>query len=118
MQLVRVVLLLTGIVFILFFANSRLAMIALLPFVPLVLLTTGFGRRVSKLFYSVDYSLGVLSSRLQESVVGVQVVRAFARERFEIKRFEKANQILFSEQIKTIMEFAKIMPTSHLIIAV
>jgi ATP-binding cassette subfamily B protein len=118
MQLIRVVLLLTGIVIILFVQNARLATITLLPFVPLILLTTSFGRRVSNLFYSVDYALGVLSSRLQENVVGVQVVRAFARERFETRRFENANRTLFTEQIKTIMEFAMIMPTSHLIIAV
>jgi ATP-binding cassette, subfamily B, multidrug efflux pump len=45
-------------------------------------------------------------------VVGVQVVRAFAREDYEIKRFEKANNEVFRTWVFVIDEWSKIMPTT------
>ena len=61
-----------------------------------------FGSRIGKLFYKVEEALGDLSSRLQENVSGAQVVRAFAREEHEIKRFRKADRHLFDVQLATI----------------
>ena len=43
-------------------------------------MTSNFGTKVGKLFFEVDKAVGEVSNRLQENVVGVQVVRAFARE--------------------------------------
>jgi ATP-binding cassette, subfamily B, bacterial len=71
---------------------SLLALISLIPLVPLTLMTTSFGKRVGRNVPRRGYALGELSSRLQENVTGVQVVRAFAREKHEIGRFENANQ--------------------------
>jgi ATP-binding cassette subfamily B multidrug efflux pump len=115
--LAQVVLLLVGITILLFSENPRLALISMLPLVPLALLTTSFGRRIGKLFYEVDKAVGDLSSRLQENVVGVHVVRAFARERYEIDRFGRANRHLFNVRVKTMREFAKIIPSSNFLVA-
>ena len=79
-ELIQVGLLLVGVTMLLFLTNARLASIALLPMIPLILITTDFGKRVSDYFLDVDNALGDLSARLQENVSGVQVVRAFARE--------------------------------------
>ena len=46
-------------------------------------------------------------------MVGVQVVRAFAREDYEIKRFDAANQEVFRTWVYVIDEWAKIMPTTN-----
>jgi len=115
-ELIHLFMLFTGIVSLLYIANPRLAIIALLPMIPLVLMTTNFGRRIGEYFIAVDNSLGELSSRLQENVLGVQVVRAFAREPHEIKRFNRANRILYDTRITVIGEWSKIMPTSHLLV--
>ncbi len=77
-ELVHLILLLVGIVLLLFIQQPGLAAIALLPMIPLILMTTSFGRKIGDYFLAVDRSLGDLSSRLQENVTGVQVVRAFA----------------------------------------
>ncbi len=45
--------------------------------------------------------------------MGVQVVRAFAREDYEIERFDKANKKVFQTWVKVIDEWAKIMPTTN-----
>lgn len=116
-DLIHLMLLLAGIITLLFVNNAPLAVIALLPLIPLAIMTTNFGRRVGAYFLAVDNALGELSSRLQENVLGVQVVRAFAREPYEIERFEHSNRALYHSRIKVIGEWSKIMPTSNFLVA-
>ncbi len=116
-ELVRVVVLLTGVVTLLFVSNARLAAIALLPMIPLMLMTSNFGRRIGRYFWHVDNALGDLSARLQENASGVQVVRAFAREPYEIERFRQGNRVLFNARVAVLGEWSKIMPTTNLLIA-
>src|SRR5215216_7080387 len=112
-DLIRFVLLAVGIITIMITDNSRLAVISLLPIIPLTLMTSTFGTKIGKLFFAVDNAVGDVSNHLQENVVGVQVVRAFAREGHEVKRFETANKQVFQTWIYVIDEWSKIMPTTH-----
>lgn len=116
LDLTRVLLLSTGIIVFLFITNPLLAAIALIPMIPLMLLTTRFGRRVGKMFLAADNTLGELSARLQENVNGVQVVRAFTREKFEVERFDSTNRNLFHNQLKIVQAMARMMPTSSLLV--
>ena len=112
-DLIRFILLTIGIITIMLTDNTKLAIIALLPMIPLILMTSSFGTKIGKLFFAVDNAVGDVSNRLQENVVGVQVVRAFAREGHEVKRFETANQQVFQTWVHVIDEWAKIMPTTN-----
>jgi len=112
-ELVRFVFLSVGILFVMFSVNAKLAIISLLPIIPLILMTSSFGTKIGGLFFAVDAAVGDVSNRLQENVTGVQVVRAFAREDYEIDRFEKANKKVFHTWVKVIDEWAKIMPTTN-----
>ena len=112
-ELARFVFLSFGILFVMFSVNPALAMISLLPIIPLIIMTSSFGTKISALFFAVDNAVGDVSNRLQENVTGVQVVRAFAREDYEIDRFEKANKKVFHTWVKVIDEWAKIMPTAN-----
>jgi ATP-binding cassette subfamily B protein len=111
-DLIRFVLLTVGILYIMLTDNPTLAIIAVLPMIPLVLMTSSFGTKIGKLFFAVDNAVGDVSNRLQENVVGVQVVRAFARENYEVKRFDEANKQVFQTWVSVIDEWAKIMPTT------
>jgi ATP-binding cassette subfamily B protein len=111
-ELVRFVFLSFGILFVMFSFNAKLAVISLLPIIPLIIMTSSFGTKIGALFFAVDTAVGDVSNRLQENVTGVQVVRAFAREGYEIDRFEKANKKVFHTWVKVIDEWAKIMPTT------
>jgi ATP-binding cassette subfamily B protein len=117
MSLLQVVVLMVGVTIILFLSNWKLAILAMLPIVPLMSITISFGQRVGKLFYVVDDTMGEVSSRLQENVIGAQVVRAFAREKFENARFNQSNRKLYHAQIRTIHEFARVVPTTNLLVA-
>jgi len=112
-DLVRFALLSIGILYVMLTDNAQLAIIALLPMIPLVLMTTSFGTKIGKLFFAVDNAVGDVSNRLQENVVGVQVVRAFAREPYEIERFAAANKQVFQNWVRVIDQWSKIMPTTH-----
>jgi ABC-type multidrug transport system fused ATPase/permease subunit len=116
-QLVQMSLLFVGIVFILITSSPKLAVITLLPMIPLVWITYTFGKKIGKLFYAVDHALGELSARLQENITGVQVVRAFARELYEIDRFDQNNRELFKSRVTVIGEWSKIMPTTHFLVS-
>lgn len=117
-DLVRFVFLTLGILYIMLADNVKLAIIALLPMIPLILMTSNFGTKIGRLFFNVDNAVGEVSNRLQENVVGVQVVRAFAREDYEIKRFEVANKEVFKTWVYVIDEWSKIMPTTNWLTAI
>jgi ATP-binding cassette subfamily B multidrug efflux pump len=116
-ELIRLGLLMVGIIGLLFWQSPPLASIALLPMIPLVLITTSFGRRVGDYFLKVDIALGDLSARVQENVSGVQVVRAFAREPYEIDRFAGQNRSLYRARVRVVSIFAWVMPTTHFLVA-
>ncbi len=115
-EIVQMFFLSVGVVTLLFLSDPLLAAIVLLPLVPMVMMTTDFGSRITRLFYAVDNALGDLSARLQENVSGVQVVRAFAREPYEIARFDETNRSYFRARLKVIGEWSKVMPTTNLLI--
>jgi ATP-binding cassette subfamily B multidrug efflux pump len=116
-ELTRVLILMVGVIIILVSTQPLLALIALLPLVPLTIMTTRFGRRVGRMFLEVDNALGELSARLQENVTGVQVVRAFAREKHEISRFDSANRDVYHRQVRVVQEMSRVMPTSTLLVS-
>jgi ATP-binding cassette subfamily B protein len=114
-QIAQLGLLTIAVIVILFTSNPLLAAISLLPLIPMVMMTSDFGIRITRLFYAVDNTLGDLSSRLQENVTGVQVVRAFAREPYEIERFDQINRSYFQARVEVNAEWSKVMPTTSLI---
>jgi ATP-binding cassette subfamily B protein len=111
-ELVQLIFLLLGAFGIMLTANWQLTLIGVIPIFPLVWMTFDFGNRITRLFFQVDTVLGDLSARLQENVSGVQVVRAFAREEHEIKRFDETNRAYYTARIKVIGEWSKVMPTT------
>lgn len=115
-DLIQIVFVLVGALGIMLSANWKLTIVAILPVLPLIFMTSTFGTRVSELFFNVDYTLGELSSRLQENVSGAQVVRAFAREDYEVERFDRSNREYFNARLTVIREWSRIMPTTDFLI--
>ncbi len=111
-ELAQLVFLLFGALAIMLAASWQLTVIAILPIIPMVWMTFDFGRRITDLFFRVDNVLGDLSARLQENVSGVQVIRAFAREDYEMKRFDQVNREYFQARIAVIGNWAVVMPTT------
>ncbi len=72
--------------------NPRLTVLALSPYPLLFLAVKVLSRRLMEGTLRVQEGLAELSTRVQENVSGVQVVRAHAAETVELERFRQANQ--------------------------
>ncbi len=86
------VLLLFGINFVaLLTINSRLAWISVISFPIAFAFSVYFFKKIHTAYDAHQEQEGVLSAALQENLTGVRVVKAFARQKFEIDKFEQAN---------------------------
>ncbi len=65
-----------------FFANLAVPVVFIYAYM--------FFRKISKLFKSQDEAEGYMTTRLEESISGIRVVKAFAREEYENERFSEA----------------------------
>jgi ATP-binding cassette subfamily B protein len=67
--------------------DARLTVAALLPMLGLPVLMVRLGRAVHERFEAVQAQFGDLTTRAQENLAGVRVVRAYRQEAAEIARF-------------------------------
>jgi ATP-binding cassette, subfamily B, multidrug efflux pump len=79
--------------------DAWLTMIALIPapFVSVAVLL--FGRRIHVRFEHIQKLFSDISSRVQENLAGVRVVRAYAQEKAEVRHFEHLNRQYIRENI-------------------
>lgn len=90
-DLLRTGILVTVAVIIMFTIDVRMALIVT-AFIPLtVCYSLFFYRRIAKKFLACDEAEGQVLIKVQENLTGVRVVRAFGRERYEVKRFNEKN---------------------------
>ncbi len=80
----------------LFLMNWKLALLAVLAMPILVLRSLGFGMRFRPLSLRIQEQMSVLTTRVEQTLRGARVVKAFTREEDEIARFEKDNEHWFS----------------------
>jgi len=70
----------------------RMTMVALLPAPMVSLAVIYFGRRIHERFEKIQAMFSTISSRVQENLAGVRVVRAYVQEQAEIDEFERMNR--------------------------
>jgi ATP-binding cassette, subfamily B, bacterial MsbA len=75
-----------------FYASWRLTLLALLVLPAAALLLGQIGRSMRRRSTRTQERMGDLTAILQETIAGARVVRAFGTERFEVEKFERANQ--------------------------
>jgi ABC-type multidrug transport system fused ATPase/permease subunit len=71
-----------------------LALVALLSVPIILVISVQVIRRLRPIWLRVQNGVGELSTIMQESLTGVRVVKSFAREEFEIEKYEKQNLAL------------------------
>jgi ATP-binding cassette, subfamily B, multidrug efflux pump len=69
-----------------------------------------FGQIIHTLSEEIQAALGVLSTRAQENLTGVRVVRAYAQEKPEIESFDRANRDYVNRNIKLISAWSMFFP--------
>lgn len=71
--------------------NTRLALISVIAIPAIIGISIFFFSRVSKAYEAYQEQEATLSSRLQENLTGVRVVKAFARQGYESYKFDQEN---------------------------
>jgi len=71
--------------------DARLTLMSLLPAPFVSLAVIFFGRRIHKRFEHIQKMFSDISSRVQENLAGVRVIRAYAQEQAEVEQFELLN---------------------------
>jgi len=115
LQLVSAIVLLLGSMAVLFSMNWQLALITVLTVPAMFVILAQFMRVVRPLFGQVQARLGELNTVLQENLVGIRVVQAFAREPYESARYSVTNQQLLDANLLTIRGLAASFPLIFLI---
>lgn len=72
--------------------NLRLALVSIIIFPIVLVISLIFFKRLSKTYEAYQAQGAILSTDLQENLSGVRVVKAFARQEYEIEKFDKENR--------------------------
>ncbi len=115
LQALQAVVLLIGTLLVLALTNIQLTLVVL-PILPLALiLFMVFGAISQPLFVAVQIKLSKLNTILQENLAGIKVVKAFAREPQEQKKFDLSADDLMEQQIKVSRTFSFLFPLIFMI---
>ena len=88
----------------------KLTLISLIP-APLVsVVVILFGQRIHHRFEIIQKMFSDISSRVQETLSGVRVIRAYAQEAAEMRKFETLNQDYIAQNIRLARLSALFMP--------
>ena len=91
-----------GLVFVVFYRDWRLALIALVVFPVAVYPIVKFGRKLRSYSTRTQMTLADLSTMILETISGNRIVKAFNMEEYERKRFSKMNEKLFRIMLKSL----------------
>jgi len=69
-----------------------------------------FGETIHRLSEQIQAALGALSTRAQENLTGIRVIRAYAQEQQEIAAFDNANRDYVDRNIKLISTWSLFFP--------
>ncbi|MGB8523128.1 MAG: ABC transporter transmembrane domain-containing protein, partial [Candidatus Acidiferrales bacterium] len=72
--------------------SPGLTMWVLIPVPIVAIVTRYFGEIIHRLSEQIQAALGVLSTRAQENLTGMRVIRAYAQEKQEVAKFDEANR--------------------------
>lgn len=89
--------------------NWRLTLLAIIPMPFLTLTIRYFGHKMHLRFGAVQESFATLSGRVQESISGIRIVKAFNQEPAELEKIDEVSQ----DFVKQNMALAKISGIFH-----
>ena len=91
--------------------SPRLTLYSMLP-LPLVTLSAWFfGERIHHRFEEIQAHFSAISARVQESLAGVRLVRAFTREAHELDEFEALNREYLEKNVRLIQTSGFFQPS-------
>ena len=99
---------------VLLWLNWQLALVSVIVVPFTIALSIFFFGRVSKAYEKYQEQDAILSNRLQENLTGVRVVKAFARQSYEIDKFETENWEKYIRGKKLLLMHSSYWPISDI----
>src|SRR5438874_2437287 len=97
------------------YTDWRVASASLAPLLVVYFLLRFFNRKIRPIYTAARERLGDVSTRLQENLSGVVVIKIFGREKQEAKRFEKATEEYYDRQIDAINARSLFFPFARVV---
>ena len=116
-ELVNILFMLIATVVAMLWIDVRLALIGLIPIPILVFATIRFGNTVRPLFKVIQRHISTLSSTMQESLTGIRVVKAFAREPHELAKFDADNDAWYDARVHMVKVWGNNWPLFTLLVS-
>jgi len=89
-------------VFVIFYRDWQLAIIAMFVFPLTIYPIAKFGQKMRNIATRTQVTMGSLTTLLQETISGTRIVKAFSMEEYENKRFAQENEHLFKLALKSV----------------
>jgi ATP-binding cassette subfamily B multidrug efflux pump len=90
--------------------SAGLTLWVLLPVPVIVVSVYYFGRIIHRLSERIQAALGALSTRAQENLTGIRVIRAYAQEEPEIESFDRTNRDYVERNLQLITSWSLFFP--------
>jgi ATP-binding cassette subfamily B multidrug efflux pump len=90
--------------------SASLTLWVLLPVPAVAFAVRYFGETIHRLSEQIQAALGTLSTRAQENLTGIRVIRAYAQEKPEMEAFDLANRDYVNRNIKLIATWSLFFP--------
>lgn len=97
------------------FINVKLAFLSVVVLPPIFAVSIWFFKKIEQAYEKYQEQEAKLSTTLQENLSGVRVVKAFARQQYEIDKFEVENKEKLRRGLKLLMMHASYWPTTDII---
>lgn len=98
------------------YVDVKLTLLALIPMLIILFGEIYYGKIIHKRFKARQEAVSNLTDFVQESFSGVRVIKAFVRERSELKEFMKANQNTMDKNLSIAKLQSVVMPLLDVII--
>jgi subfamily B ATP-binding cassette protein MsbA len=89
-------------VFVIFYRDWQLAIIAMFVFPLTIYPIAKFGAKMRNIATRTQVTMGSLTTLLQETISGTRIVKAFSMEEYENRRFAKESEHLFKLALKSV----------------
>jgi ATP-binding cassette subfamily B protein len=90
--------------------NPSLGLIALIPVPFVVVISYRYGRKARPAIQEVQQRIGELTANAEENISGVRVVKSFAREPRQLRRFSESTSRVFEQSMVATRQEARYNP--------
>ncbi len=116
-ELINILIMLLATVIAMLTINVPISLVGLIPIPILIFATIRFGNTVRPLFKVIQRHISTLSSTMQESLTGIRVVKAFAREPYELEKFDADNEAWYTARVHMVKVWGNNWPLFTLLVS-